>query len=65
MNSARESMPQLDKTKRKAFLSYGHRVDYFLKIMHKNQFNLFDLRLQKPHPFGATILWWRYLRNQF
>lgn len=65
MELARADMHKLDKIKRKALLSYGHRVDYLLKNLQKNQFNLFNSRLQKHHPFGASILWWRNLRNKF
>lgn len=50
---------------RPALLSAGLRCDHLLSILHRNNFNLLDVRLHQSHPLAGWKLWWRNRKKIF
>ena len=63
--SARAQTLSIDAALRPALLSAGIRVDHVLECLKNTEYNLFVDTLQRPSPFVATKMWWRYKRRRF
>jgi len=65
LQKSRKNMSNIPIPLRQAFLSSGLKTDYLIKTLRKNNYNLFEERIQKPHPLISWQLWWRNLRKVF
>uniref|UniRef100_A0AC34QBV8 Uncharacterized protein n=1 Tax=Panagrolaimus sp. JU765 TaxID=591449 RepID=A0AC34QBV8_9BILA len=65
LHGSRSLMSEISKELRPALLASGFKTDFLIKMLRKNKFNLFQERIQKPHPIASWQLWWRKTRHVF
>ena len=65
LKEARNEKRHIPSTLRPALVASGIQCDYLIHLFKKNKCNLFEERVQQPHPFFSWKLYYRNLTKSY